>query len=108
MGEHGFIGLLIFILFLVFAWRAGSRIIRACKGRADLKWASNLAAMCQVSLIGYMVGGAFLTLAYYDLAYYIIALLVVLERLLMPKGKIQPLPASEPATEAPVRLRKQR
>jgi putative inorganic carbon (HCO3(-)) transporter len=37
----------------------------------------NLAAMCQVSLIGYVVGGAFLTLAYVDLMYDIVASLSI-------------------------------
>lgn len=48
-----------------------------------MKWASDLAAMCQVSIIGYAVAGAFLTLAYYDLYYSIIVLLVSLEKLLL-------------------------
>ncbi|MES2152628.1 MAG: putative O-glycosylation ligase, exosortase A system-associated [Pseudomonadota bacterium] len=83
LGEHGFVGLFLFLLLMFCAWRTGSRILRFCKNRPELKWASNLAAMCQVSIIGYAVGGAFLTLAYYDLYYYIVALLVSLERLLM-------------------------
>jgi putative inorganic carbon (HCO3(-)) transporter len=82
LGEHGFLGLLIFIVMLFFAWRTGSRVIRMAKDDPELKWAGDLAAMGQVSMIGFMVGGAFLTLAYYDLFYYITALLVVLERLL--------------------------
>ena len=35
--------------------------------------------MCQVSLVGYAVGGAFLSLTYFDLPYYIVLILVVLE-----------------------------
>lgn len=83
LGEHGFIGLTLFLLFMLLAWRTGTRIISFCKGRAELKWASNLAAMCQVSIVGYAVGGAFLTLAYYDLYYNIVTLLVCLEKLLL-------------------------
>jgi probable O-glycosylation ligase (exosortase A-associated) len=82
LGEHGFVGLALFLLMLAFAWRTGSRVIALCHDRPDLKWARDLAAMGQVSLIGYAVGGAFLTMAYYDLWYYIVALLVVVERLL--------------------------
>ena len=40
--------------------------------------------MSQVSIVGYLVGGAFLSLAYFDLPYYIMVLLVstrwILER----------------------------
>ena len=36
--------------------------------------------MCQVSLVGYAVGGAFLSLAYFDLPYDILLLVVVAKR----------------------------
>jgi putative inorganic carbon (HCO3(-)) transporter len=94
LGEHGFFGLLLFILFMVFVWRCGTRIIRTCKNQPELKWASDLASMCQVSLIGYLVGGSFLTMAYYDLVYYIAAILVVLERFLLPEKKLRPAVAA--------------
>ncbi|WP_394778168.1 putative O-glycosylation ligase, exosortase A system-associated, partial [Undibacterium sp.] len=80
LGEHGFVGLFLFLLFMFVSWRTGTRILKYCKGREDLKWASDLAAMAQVSIIGYAVGGAFLTLAYYDLYYDIVALLLLLEK----------------------------
>jgi putative inorganic carbon (HCO3(-)) transporter len=85
LGEHGFIGLALFLAFLVLAWRTGTRVIRFCKDNAELKWASNLAAMCQVSLMGYAVGGAFLSLAYFDLLYDIVIMFVLLEKLLLMK-----------------------
>jgi hypothetical protein len=34
--------------------------------------------MVQVSLVGYMVGGAFLGLAYFDLFYHLVAILLLL------------------------------
>lgn len=82
LGEHGYVGLVLFVLFMFFTWRTGSRIIKHCKGREDLKWALDLAAMCQVSIIGYAVGGAFLTMAWYDLYYDIVALLLLTEKVL--------------------------
>jgi putative inorganic carbon (HCO3(-)) transporter len=85
LGEHGFIGLALFLAFLLLAWRSGTRISRFCRDKPELKWASDMAAMCQVSLVGYAVGGAFLSLAYFDLFYDIVILMVVLEKLLMPK-----------------------
>ena len=80
LGEHGFVGLFLFLLLMFFGWRTGDRINKACKARSELRWAGTLSAMCQVSIIGYAVGGAFLTLAYYDLYYYILGILVLLER----------------------------
>lgn len=90
LGEHGFIGLGLFLLFLFLAWRTGSRVVRFCKGKPELQWASNLAAMCQVSLVGYMVGGAFLTLAYVDQIYDIVAIMLLLEKVLMLKPATTP------------------
>ncbi|QAU35403.1 putative O-glycosylation ligase, exosortase A system-associated [Janthinobacterium sp. 17J80-10] len=88
LGEHGFIGLGLFLALMVSAWRTGSRILQFCRGREELKHVANLAAMLQVSIIGYAVGGAFLSLAYYDLYYYFIALLVLLEKVFMMKPAI--------------------
>jgi len=82
LGEHGYIGLLLFLAFIAAAWMLGRRVIRRCKSDPELEWAGNLAAMCQVSIVGYVIGGAFLTLAYYDLFYDIVAILVVLEKYL--------------------------
>jgi len=99
LGEHGFVGLLLFLAFLFFAWRTGSRVLRFCKDKPELKWASDLAAMCQVSLVGYCAGGAFLTLAYADLLYDVVIILVLLEKVLVTKAAVplrQPAPAAAP------------
>jgi len=82
LGEHGYIGLIIFLSLLAATWRSASRIINSCKDQPELKWASDLAAMCQVSMVGYMVGGAFLSLAYYDYFYYVVAALVITHKIL--------------------------
>ena len=47
-------------------------------------WCNQLGAMSQVALVGYAVGGAFLSLAYFDLPYDIMAL-VVLTRIWVEK-----------------------
>ena len=77
LGEHGFIGLLIFLGLFISAWRCGSWLIVHTKTRPELCWARDLAAMLQVSLVGYLVGGAFLSLAYYDFPYYVASMLVI-------------------------------
>jgi probable O-glycosylation ligase (exosortase A-associated) len=77
LAEHGFVGLTIFVAFWVSAWRLAGRIIRATRNIEDYRWASDLAAMIQVSCIGYWVGGAFLSLAYWDFPYILVAVLVL-------------------------------
>lgn len=77
MGEHGFIGFGLFVLIGLLAWRTGSKAIRECRKDPDRKWAADLAAMTQVSMIGYATGGAFLGLAYFDYYYHLVIILVL-------------------------------
>lgn len=77
MGEHGFIGFAIFIIIGVMTWIRAQQIIKRNKYHAEHKWASDLAAMTQVSLIGYASGGAFLGLAYFDLPYHLLIIMVL-------------------------------
>ena len=67
------------------------------KARTDLAWAHDLAAMCQVSLIGYAVGGAFLSLTYFDLPYYVVMTLVVLRAFVIRELAVPELTKAAPA-----------
>jgi probable O-glycosylation ligase (exosortase A-associated) len=77
LGEHGFIGLALWLSVAFIAWWRANKVISACKHVPEKRWASDLAGMVQVSLIGYAVGGAFLGLAYFDLYYHLIALIIL-------------------------------
>jgi len=77
MGEHGFIGFGLFVLIGLMGWRTGGKVIRECRKDPDRKWAADLAAMTQVSMIGYATGGAFLGLAYFDYYYHLVIILVL-------------------------------
>ncbi len=81
MGEHGFLGLGLFVGIFATTWRMASATIRASKAELDLQWARDLSAMCQVGLIGYATGGAFLSLVYFDLPYYLVLIVVVVNRI---------------------------
>ncbi|HMM46966.1 MAG TPA: putative O-glycosylation ligase, exosortase A system-associated [Thiobacillaceae bacterium] len=80
LGEHGFIGLGMFLLLGIFAWLRANQVIRECKNDPQRKWAADLAAMIQVSLVGYGAGGAFLGLAYFDLTYHLMIILVLVAK----------------------------
>lgn len=66
LGDHGFIGLILFLILLAAAWYNTTATLSFAKGKAELDWAVKLARMMQVSLVGYMIGGALLSMAYYD------------------------------------------
>jgi putative inorganic carbon (HCO3(-)) transporter len=77
MGEQGFIGLGLFLLIGLLAWRTGRKVVRECQMDPGRKWAADLAAMTQVSLIGYATGGAFLGLSYFDYPYDLVIILML-------------------------------
>ncbi len=76
LGEHGFVGLLLYLLLGVFTWLSCARIIGQTAGVAPLQWARSLATMVQTSMVGFAVGGAFLSLVYFDMPYYMMAAII--------------------------------
>ena len=77
LGEHGFVGLVLFVVLWLTVWWLAGRLRLRGDARPETLWVSHLAAMVQVSLVAYGVGGAFLSLAYFDLPYYLLVLVVV-------------------------------
>ena len=77
LGEHGFIGLFLFLLIWISTWRTATWLIKSGTSTPELVWCRDLGGMCQVALVGYLVGGAFLSLAYFDLPYNILAITVI-------------------------------
>ena len=87
LGEHGWVGLAIFLTLLALTWMKCSAVIRMAKKRPEIEWARDLAAMIQVSLVGYMSAGAFLGLANFDYFYHLVVVAVVLHQLVaLPKA----------------------
>jgi probable O-glycosylation ligase (exosortase A-associated) len=77
LGEHGFVGLGLFLLLAGFTWMSATKVARRCRDRAALKSLTDLMRMVQASLVAYATGGAFLGLAYLDLYYHLIAAVVI-------------------------------
>ena len=77
LGNHGFVGLALFLAIWVTTWRSASWLISAKNLRPETQWCADLGSMCQVSLVGYLSGGAFLNLTYFDLPYNIMVMVVL-------------------------------
>jgi putative inorganic carbon (HCO3(-)) transporter len=76
LGEHGFLGLFLYLALGFLTWRTGSWVIKNSRLDPELKWAAELVPLLQVSMLGFAVGGAFLSLAYFDVPYFIMAAMV--------------------------------
>jgi putative inorganic carbon (hco3(-)) transporter len=79
LGEHGFVGLALYLALGVSIWRRGRKLALDCMGQPDLEWVPILMRMVQVSLLVFATGGAFLGLLHYDLPYYLAAIVVLVE-----------------------------
>lgn len=86
LGEHGFVGLFLFLALFIAVWRNASRVIawsRPFKPSSPEGHVGMLAGMLQASLVAYAAGGAFQGLSYFDLPYNIVGLAIVLSTRLM-------------------------
>lgn len=81
LGEHGFIGLALYLIMWFTTYFMAGIVVKQAAGKPELEWAGMLASMLKVSFVGFAVGGAFLSLAYWDMPYYLIVLVVVLHAL---------------------------
>lgn len=79
VSEQGFPGLLLFLALLFVSWRNCSRVRKKTKDSPEQKWAYDLASMLQVTLLAFMVAGAFLPMPYFDLTFQLMALCALLE-----------------------------
>jgi probable O-glycosylation ligase (exosortase A-associated) len=77
LGNHGFVGLGLFLGLFAITWRMAGGLRSQRNLVPQAKWCNDLGAMCQVALAGYAVGGAFLSLAYFDLPYNIMVVVVL-------------------------------
>ena len=96
LGDHGFVGLVLFLALAFLAYRTASSVIRQARDSPDLKWARDLAAMTQVSMLGFAVGGAFLGLSYFDLYYHMIAIIVVLKAIVTESAALADVEVQPP------------
>jgi probable O-glycosylation ligase (exosortase A-associated) len=88
LGEHGFPGLALFLSLWAATWRAARRVSRQSRDDPEFgPWVPKLMMTIQVSIVGYGVGGAFLSLAYFDLPYYLIAVVVLVDATISQRNR---------------------
>ncbi|MEO3471566.1 putative O-glycosylation ligase, exosortase A system-associated [Roseomonas sp. CAU 1739] len=75
LSEHGFPTFAVWLGVILAGAFYAFRVVALAQDRPDLRWAYDLARMAQVSMVAYVTGGTFLSLAYWD---YFWALMVVM------------------------------
>lgn len=74
LGEHGFVGLAIYLALVFVGFLNLWDVISVAKKRADMRWIQDLAGMMQVAFIGVLSAGALLSMAYYDVFLVLLAM----------------------------------
>lgn len=105
LGEHGWVGLGLFVVLVVLVTMKLYHLRRLARTHPQIEWAANYAHMLQASIATYLTTGAFLSVAYFDVAYQIFILVPVIHAVAMqqvaaePAGDTSatPVPAAVPA-----------
>jgi putative inorganic carbon (HCO3(-)) transporter len=87
LGEHGWLAFALFLLFWALVWRMCSQVVRMSRDDPEQRWAYWLAQMLKVSMVAFLVGGAFLNLAYWDVPYYLFVAIAVARSVLLENEK---------------------
>jgi len=74
LADHGWIGLIMYLGIYASAWLQITFVAARAKRHPELRWMEDLGRMLKVSLVAYLVGGAFLSLSYFDLPWHLVAI----------------------------------
>ena len=90
MGDLGFVGLGIFLIILIRGLRTRWVIKKAVSRLGpEYRWARDMADMLMLAILAYMIGGAAVSLAYYE-AVYMIVMMMELLRVHVVRAKSRP------------------
>lgn len=92
LGEHGFPGLFLFVLLGLVTWRKAGQLAKLARADPEfVDWVPVLMRMVQVSLLGFAVGGAFLSMMQFDIPYYIVGYVVMVDATVRDRLKARAL-----------------
>jgi probable O-glycosylation ligase (exosortase A-associated) len=81
LADHGFPGLLLFLTLIASCWWSCRRLVRRFRKHETLNYLAEYARMLQLSFASFLVSGAFLGRAYFDLFYQLVATVIILKSL---------------------------
>lgn len=108
LADGGWPGLFLFLLILFQMWRQLRWVIKKTRDDPEREDFYLLAQMLQVSLVAFLSGGAFLSLAYFDLTWGLMAITICLSLLVKGiyprKTSLRKVSSNRPGTKVPMRL----
>jgi putative inorganic carbon (HCO3(-)) transporter len=104
LAEHGFTGLILFCALLLTTFATLFGVRRALRRQADAAPLRNASYAVEASLIGFVVSGAFLNLAYFDLVYFLIGIAIILRTLARREQPVAVPTEVTATTPSPVRV----
>jgi probable O-glycosylation ligase (exosortase A-associated) len=94
LGENGFPAFFVWTALMLVGLANCRFVIRRTKDIPELRWANDLGHMSIVALLGYAVGGSFLSLPYWDFYYTLLVLIACVRRITMQElalmGRVEP------------------
>ncbi len=108
LGEHGWVGLGIFIALVISTLMTLHGLRRAGDRDPEKVWIANYAKMIQASILAYLVTGAFLSVAYFDLTYQLVVITIILKGMTREPApalapQLAPIPVNVPRGSSRVR-----
>lgn len=79
LGEHGFVGLGLFLLLLLSCWMTLRRMRVQTQKVPGAGWVASYSHMLEIALLAYMITGAFLEFAYFDYFFQVVACTIILK-----------------------------
>ncbi|RMB02814.1 putative O-glycosylation ligase, exosortase A system-associated [Eilatimonas milleporae] len=110
LGEHGYVGLVLFMTLIFIGWYSGGAAARKYGAYKETRWLGDLCRAVQVSVVGFAVGGLTVNIATFDLFYHMLALIVMSETVggvLLTQG-VTPVTGGETTVVSGGRTRKWR
>lgn len=98
LGDHGFVGLFLYVACLVGSFFKAGKVSRTARRAGAPAWIPKAATMIQLSIFAFALGGAALSLAYFDLIFALFALVAVFDLRVLPAAL--PLRRPTPAVAA--------
>jgi probable O-glycosylation ligase (exosortase A-associated) len=92
LGDHGFIALGVFLLIYASALKSCRKLQRVAEGMPGSAWVGDYGRMMEISIVAFLLAGAFYNRAYVDIAFHVVCIVVVLKRL--SRMELHELPSS--------------